>query len=260
MSKSILKLDNLSFSRGETNFQNLSLDFDEGEIICILGNNGAGKSTLLKLITGILEPSNGKILFKNNNINSMSCEERSKHIAYLPQNAIQAEGTSVLRFVALATEIKRFLEGKDLPSKEEEDFFLECLKKFDASHLADRDISSLSGGEWGRVQLSRVWAQKTPLVVLDEPDTGLDIKHVKELSETCTSYAKDSGTIIFCSHDINLSFAISTRIVLIDKGHIVLDASTSEFIESKILEKHFDVDFSWIKDKDSTKYRALPKY
>lgn len=241
----LLTIRELDFSLGPICIEKLNLRFFRGEIVCLVGNNGAGKSTFLRLCAGLIEPASGAILSpKGHELQGMNFSARSRELAYLPQSAFRAEGTSALRFVALADELDRFLHARDGLQMNEIRHYLSCLSLFDAEHLAQRDVSTLSGGEWTRVQLARVWAQDVPLMLLDEPDTGLDLGHKKLLVKRCRDQVGGGERgIVMTSHDINLVCAVATRVLVMHQGRVIFLGAPQEALDSKVFERELGVEF-----------------
>lgn len=255
----ILAMERVGFSRGQANLVDFSLTVGPGDIVCLLGNNGAGKSTILKLCAGLLAPRTGRIFCRGRDLSCIAYGDRRRILSYLPQGSHRIEGTGALRFVALADEFERFVCGNDLPSAAEDAWYRECLDAFDALHLAERDVAALSGGEWGRVQLARVWAQRARLVLLDEPDTGLDIRHVGVLARRCLEIrGRAESGIIMSTHDVNLALSVATHVVLLDSGRVVCAGAPATVVRSGQLQELFGVEFVLVGDGPVP--RLLPLY
>lgn len=252
----LLTINSIGITLGKKEvLKDISFSLKRGEIICLLGNNGTGKSTILRCSAGLLIPDKGKIYLQNKDISSLSDAHRARTLAWCPQNSPTAFGFTAIEYVALANEWKRFVQGMSQPSEIETRLYMECLREFDAQHLAHVDISVLSGGEWKRVQLARVWAQKTKLLILDEPSTGLDLKHISLLRNKCQEYvANTHGSILFSTHDISLALNLASRIILIDNGIVVFDLPTLSVINNEVLEQTFAVRFNWHQESDGTIY------
>lgn len=235
-------------------FAQVNVRCEPGEVVVLLGNNGAGKSTLLKMLAGLLPPqhthnSNGKVRVKGQNLygeNALSNAQRARQVAYLPQQLVRPEGVLVRSFVSLAGAHDRFANRRTEPSKDEWAFYHACLEVFDAAHLAWREIASLSGGEWMRVSLARLWAQHTPLLLLDEPNTGLDLCHLALLARQIRAKAHSQGcALLLATHDLGFALAVATRVCVLDAGSLAHDVPVQQATEGQLLEKLYGVPLAW---------------
>ena len=217
--------------------RNVQFSYQEGDIICLLGNNGAGKSTLLKICAGILKPTlgsvaviqNGKILAENDKI--------IKTLAWLPQQLNRPEHFSVKEFLTLQDvhSIRKHLLVQ-------ESFIFKVLNAFEIAHLYEAELKQLSGGEWKRVQLARIWLQEANIVFMDEPDSDLDLKYKYLLIEYCKNYVKENKAILFLiTHDLNFAKNIATKICALKEGLWVWDSNAMNFLDSKIINKLYDL-------------------
>ncbi len=218
-------------------FRNVQFSYQEGDIICLLGNNGAGKSTLLKICAGILKPSQGSLAILQNGKVLKENDKIIKMLSWLPQQLNRPEHFSVKEFLALQS---IFSERKLLDVQE--NFIYRELKKFDIAHLYEAELKQLSGGEWKRVQLARIWLQEAKIIFMDEPDSDLDLKYKHLLIEYCKNYAKENKAIIFLiTHDLNFARNIATKICALKDGLWVWNSHADKFWDSKIINKLYDL-------------------
>ncbi|WP_299592671.1 heme ABC transporter ATP-binding protein [uncultured Microbulbifer sp.] len=199
--------------------QNISLDINAGELVCVIGPNGAGKSTLLRALCGESRLAEGEVLFKNAHIESLSSRDRASQLAVLPQHNPLTFAFTGLELVALsrnphATGIVR-----------DREICLEAMSALDVTHLAERLYPTLSGGEQQRLQLARVMAQiwsaeevGDRLLLLDEPATSLDIAHQYEMMKAVRAFAKGGVAVIMTVHDLALASGYSDRILALKRG------------------------------------------
>lgn len=240
-----LLFKNLQFSYQKREIlKKVQLQFPESGNIAVLGPNGSGKSTFLKLVTGILAPSAGEIFLSDKAFKKLSSEERSTLVSYLPQELARSSQFSVLQFVALSTSKRRLNLGRIYLTTEEEVKIKKTLSLFDATHLFDRPLSTLSGGEWARVQLARVWAQETFIKVLDEPTASLDIKHVFDLGHLLKKEASE-GLCLFSTHDLQFAINVSSQFLVIAHGRAELH-SREDVLSKKVLDALYGVRFEYI--------------
>ena len=190
MKNRVIEVSNLSF---ENVLKDISLDIFEGDFVAILGPNGGGKSTFIKLLLGIYEISSGNIKLLD-----------KKSIAYVPQNVTNID----IIFPATVDEIIKtaFAYRNSFFKKisiEENDYITYLMEQFDISNLQNKLIAELSGGQKQRVMIVRALANKPKLLILDEPDIGLDtISQEKFISCLKKINEKDKTTILFVTHHL----------------------------------------------------------
>ena len=216
---------NLNFSEKETSIlKNICFSFQAGQIICILGNNGSGKSTLLKVCAGILTPSSGVVTLNNEDIYSLKDEARAKLIGWQPQNINRPYNMSLLEFMDLT------------PSSHQQ----ELLDLFEVSQFSNKNIDTLSGGEWKRGQLARLWQTNCKVMFLDEPDSDLDLRHKKKLVHYCKDYVqKNNAIMVIVTHDIVFAREVADKICALSDGYLVWNSNSTEFWKTKVINKIF---------------------
>jgi iron complex transport system ATP-binding protein len=204
--------------------KNINVNFAEGEIVCLLGNNGSGKSTFLKLCAGLLNLNNGSVAYNNININTLSLEDRAKFIGWLPQVMMRPFNFSLSHFLRLSQNTP-FEEHKDI---------------FEVKHLKNKNINRLSGGEWKRGQLERLWHSYPKIMLLDEPDSDLDLRYKNKLIELCKDYAfKNKAIILVATHDIVFARELATRVCALSKGYLVWNSPQADFWHTQVIQKIF---------------------
>lgn len=194
MAKKIIQVNNLNF---ENVLTNISLEIYEGDFIAIIGPNGGGKSTFIKLLLNILKPNSGQIKFY---------EDIKNKIGYVPQNATTVDGV----FPATVEEIIKtafvnktfFLKGI---SHEENNYLNFLMESFEILDLKSKLFVELSGGQKQRVLIVRALANKPKLLILDEPDIGLDtISQTKFIENLNIINKENKTTIIFVTHHLDI--------------------------------------------------------
>lgn len=196
----------------------VSLDVSEGELVGLIGPNGAGKSTLLKALLGLQKLSAGHILFKDRLLSETSLEERGRHIAYVAQGNICHWPMSVAKIVEMGRLPYQRLFRK--PSLQDRDAVESALNAFDVTHLKDRLVSTLSGGERARVMLARAFAGQPDLLIADEPTADLDPGHQLHVMEVLQEQACKGCAILVVLHDLNLATRFCERLYLLDQGRL----------------------------------------
>ncbi|MDH5464170.1 MAG: metal ABC transporter ATP-binding protein [Thiovulaceae bacterium] len=199
-----VKVENLSYKIGsETIIKSMSFQILEGDYTAIIGPNGGGKSTLMRLLLGLNKKTTGSIELFGTKINKF---DRWKEIGYVPQNVLQIDHKfpATVFEVVLMGRASRNHSWKSY-SQEDKKMARRSLEKIDMYHLKDRLIGSLSGGQRQRVMIARALAGQPKLLILDEPNTGVDVASqqnfyalLKELNE------EEKLTIIFITHDFGV--------------------------------------------------------
>jgi len=202
---SIIKVSNLSFGYSEVELlRDLSFEVQPQSFLTVAGPNGAGKSTLLNLLCRTLKPKSGSISIDSAAIQSYSTATLARKIAVVRQEFIPVFGFCVAEVVLMAR--TQYLDACGFESKADREIVNEALKATDTAHFASRTLSSLSGGERQRVFIARALAQNTPILLLDEPTSFLDLKHQVGIYDLLKRMQLEKGkTIVAVTHDINLA-------------------------------------------------------
>lgn len=230
----------------KTILQDISLNIKSGEMTVIVGPNGAGKSTLLKILAGTLKATSGEVSLYNQKIETFNVHELSKVRAMLSQHYRLSADFLVKDIVLMG----RYPHFKDNPSKEDFEVVAETLELTGTSHLAERSILSLSGGEQQRVQLARVlaqlWHQKEAILLLDEPISSLDIRYQFEILEIAKQKSQEGFTVVAVLHDLNLALRFADQLILLKKGKKYADGIPSQFITNSLLSDVYDIPQEYI--------------
>jgi iron complex transport system ATP-binding protein len=211
----------------------VSLGVGPGELVAVIGPNGAGKSTLLRTLAGDATPAEGRVLLGATPIAEMDPQTRSLRRSVLPQGGPTDVPFTVWEVVMMG----RHPHRRDPKNSAAADAaaVTESLRHTDAGHLAERRFSTLSGGEQTRVSLARVFAQDTPILLLDEPTTALDIGHETLVMADLARVAAAGRTVVTVLHDLNAAARHATRIVAMDAGTTVADGSPHEVLTEDLL-------------------------
>ncbi|MBN1448884.1 MAG: ABC transporter ATP-binding protein [Bacteroidetes bacterium] len=230
----------------------VSLSIDPGEFIGIVGPNGAGKTTLIRILSGMLAPDAGEALADGSTVARIDTRERARRIALVPQNETVAFPWSVHAMVLLG----RHPHRSGLGFERREDFAAarEAMEAMRIEHLAERSVLDLSGGELHRVLIARALAQQTPVLLLDEPNAHLDLRHQVALFELLSRlHGLEGRTIVIITHDLNLAGMYCDRIVLMDDGRIVAFDVPERVLEEELLMQHFGVPVRVQPDPDTNR-------
>lgn len=233
----ILNIKNLSFSyKDSLVLDNVSFEAKGGDIIALLGKNGSGKTTLLKNILGLLTPSSGSVLVDNKNILNISIKDRSKLLSYIPQNPSNIWSYSVKSYVLMG--ITPSLSTLSSPRERDDKKAIKALERFGISDLANRDITTLSGGERQLATAARALLQNSKIQLFDEPTSNLDLKNSEILTNHIKKLREEGYISIITMHDITEALNIASRILILDKGKVFFNDYV-ENLTSKDLSEYY---------------------
>jgi iron complex transport system ATP-binding protein len=201
---------------GRSILRDVSLEVVHGEVLAIVGPNGAGKSTLLSVLSGDIRAHRGEVLADDRTLASMSHGERAKVRSVLTQDNQLTFPFTVRQVVFMG----RSPWARTLSSADDEQAVADAMSATDVTHLAARRFTSLSGGERARVSLARVLAQRTPIVLLDEPTAALDLRHQEEVMRVVRSLAARGCAVLVVVHDLTLAAAYADRIAMLSDGQV----------------------------------------
>ena len=228
---------------------NVSFSVKRGEMIGIIGPNGAGKSTLLKTIRGLLPKQKGRIVLFETDIDALSERDFARNVAYLQQHVDVSFGYTGKELVMAGR--YPYLEWWQGESADDETIVRQCMEYTGVWDLADTSVEQVSGGQKQRILLAKVLAQKTPILFLDEPTTGLDIVYQEEIFRFCETLCKAGKTVIMVAHELNLAAKFCNRLLLVANGGILADGSPEEVLDAGHLSIAYNVPVKVIKNPNS---------
>ena len=223
-------------------FNDLFLTIPQGGFIAIAGPNGAGKSTLLKHLIKELKSPDKSVFIMENDINSMRQREIAKLISFQSQYNPKGDEFTVREAVALG----RFTYG-DVSSSDQK--VRQALEITGISHLADKYITRISGGEFQLAMLARTICQDTEILALDEPVNNLDPRHQKMLLTLLSKLASEGKTIICVLHDLNAILWNCTKCILLDKGSVFAYGETKSVLTTENIKAVYGIDAEIIEHK-----------
>ncbi|MBC1443339.1 ABC transporter ATP-binding protein [Listeria seeligeri] len=239
--KPALELKNISFSR-KRDFQmsDINAAIPEGKITTLIGPNGSGKSTMLRLMMRLLTPDSGEVLLGEKNITDISAKELAKKMTMLAQAPEGLVDVIVHDLVAYGRlPYRSFLSSLQ---DEDEAVIQWAIKVCNLENLAYRPLHSLSGGERQRAWLAMALAQKTPILLLDEPTTYLDIAHQLELLDLLVHLNKEYNlTIVLVLHDLNQAAIYSDYVFVCENGRLVKSGTPKEVFTIDLLKNVFHI-------------------
>ena len=219
----------------------VSVGVATGEFVGLLGPNGCGKSTLLRVLSGVLRPRHGAVSLEGRDLLQWTATERAQRIAFVPQSETAAFDFSVRDIVLMG----RYPHRQKFKSETARDYEIVALALVDAdiSHLADRPVTELSGGEHRRVLLARALAQQTPLLLLDEPTAHLDITHQAELLLLTRRLMRERGIGVMAAlHDLNQAAEYCDRLILMRGGEIVAEGTPEATLTADNLRQVYNAE------------------
>ncbi len=236
----ILKLQDLSVGyRRKRVISDISLEFEKGEFVSLLGPNGTGKTTLLRTISRHIKPVSGQIYLKAKPLTEYPRAELARTMAVVLTEKVAPALFSVYQFVALGRYPYTGLTGR--LSSQDKKAVEDALYLVNAQELGGRDFSSLSDGQIQKLLIARAICQEPELLLLDEPTAYLDLKHRLELMSILRRLCRDKGTTILCSmHDIDIAAKISDRVMLLKDGAVRGCGYPEEVLTSKTVAWLYD--------------------
>lgn len=219
----------------------LTAEFQKGRISTIIGQNGCGKSSLLKTISRTVRPLRGEVIFEDRPLTEYPGKELAKRIAYLPQTRVSLTDIDVRTLVSYG----RYPHRKEKRGENEKDSHIidQTLKRTGLYSIQDREVQTLSGGEYQRAWLAMTLCQEPELLILDEPTSHLDIGYQVEMLELIGRLNKELGlTIVMVLHDLNLAARCSDRIYAVRDGRLYAHGTPREMITERMLRELFGIE------------------
>lgn len=238
---SLIEFQNVTFGYEQASvLRGLSLTIEANSFWAIVGPNGAGKTTFLKLLCGQLKPQKGKILVEGRPLTSWSFAQRAEKMSLVRQEFVPVFGYSVFETVLMA---RSFLRHWSLFESEHDRRVVEsALAATDTLKFADRTLGQISGGERQRVFIARALAQETPILLLDEPTSHLDLKHQIRIFDLLRQMQIEQGkTILLVTHDLNLACQYCDRVLLLGTDGTYFHGSPETVLDASRIEEIYNV-------------------
>lgn len=254
-----VKIKNLHFSYGNIEIlKGINLDFKRGNFFSIIGPNGSGKTTLIKNTAGFFGNKKNTIYINGIDICKKTRNDLAKEIAVVPQKTETDFEFTVMDMVMMGRSpyLKRFRTE----SIHDIQIVDEVMHDMNIFQLRDRDINQISGGEYQRCIIARALAQKTNILLLDEPISQLDIHHQVDLLTILKKLVKENKmTIISILHDLNLASTYSDEIVLMDNGKIIIKGAPKDVFTKNNIKNVYKIDVKIINNPVNEKPMIIPK-
>lgn len=242
----MLEIKGLSFAYENDRpvLKGVDMALKDGQVGILLGRNGAGKSTLLKIITGVLKPSGGSVLFNGQDLLAMTRRERAALVAYVPQ---QIDFGDLTVYQTVLTGRVSYYSIK--PSKSDLDVVERVLSEMDLSSVSCRNVQELSGGERQKVAIARALAQEPKVLVFDEPTGNLDIANELLIMKEAKKIACSKNITVFSSiHDLNQAMYFGDKFFFMKDGTIKYSGDSDVF-SSEVIREIYGVESSLVGDR-----------
>ncbi len=234
----MLEACNLSIELdGAPVLRDVSASFAPGKITAICGPNGAGKSTVLRCLAGLIEPSNGEVLFDGIRLHDLAAETRARRIGYLPQRAEVAWNLSVEALVALG----RLPHGDRAPDK-----VAAALAAVDLTDFAQRKTATLSGGELARALLARVLAGEPDWILADEPLAALDLGHQQAMMRHLRAAAVAGTGVILVLHDLAMAMNHADHVLVLGEGELRAEGPPEQALTEAMIASIWQTNARWL--------------
>lgn len=242
--------------RDRTVLRNLSVSIPDGSFTVIIGPNACGKSTLLRALARLLRPESGRILLQEKPIDTYALRDIARRLGLLPQSSTAPEGITVAELVARG----RFPHQTFLQrwSRRDEEAVFEAMIATGVDDLAHERVDRLSGGQRQRTWIAMVLAQETPILLLDEPTTYLDIAHQVELLDLCRDLNRKGRTLVAVLHDLNLACRYATHMIAMRDGAIIAEGPPAAIVTEALMRDVFGLPSVVIEDPVSGAPLVVP--
>lgn len=235
-----LSYDRRVISRG------LSLGIPDGSFTVIIGPNGCGKSTLLRAIARLVAPASGAVLLDGRTVQSYPSKQLARTVGFLPQTASTPDSITVADLVARG----RYPHQGPLHhwTNDDEEALWKALTATRTDTLADRPVDELSGGQRQRVWIAMALAQETPILLLDEPTTFLDIAFQLDILDLLRDLHEQGHTLVAVLHDPNHAAQYATHLIAMTDGQIAAEGNPQQIITTELIEQVFGINSTIIPD------------
>ena len=226
--KGIIKVENLKKNYGKNEvLKNISIDIDEGEVVCVIGPSGSGKSTFLRCLNKLEESTSGKIVVDGVDINDpkTNIDMFRAEIGMVVQHFNLFPHKNVKENIMLAP-----VTLKRMTKEEAEKTAMRLLKRVGLEDKADQYPSQLSGGQKQRVAIARALAMNPKIMLFDEPTSALDPEMVGEVLKVMKELAQEGMTMVVVTHEMGFAREVSDRVIFMDGGYIIEEGTPDEVI------------------------------
>lgn len=251
----MIELKDIYFSYPGTKTDNptlagITLKINKGEFAGIFGPNGSGKSTLLKIISGLLLADEGSVLLEGIDLAKLNRRKIASKIAFVPQSTATIFPYTVYEIVAMGRTPHLGITGFE--TEKDHEIVNKALRTLELHNLSGKGINEISGGEAQRAFIARALAQEPEIILLDEPNSHLDIKHQIAIYKLLQKLNIENNiTVIAVSHDLNLSAHFCKRGILLNKGRIESDNKIRDVLTHENIKTIFEIETQILENNDN---------
>ncbi|MGW5611253.1 ABC transporter ATP-binding protein [Streptomyces sp. NPDC003753] len=237
--------------------ERLSVEVPDDSFTVIVGPNACGKSTLLRALSRMLKPARGRVLLDGQVIQTMPAKKVARTLGLLPQSSIAPDGITVADLVGRGRYPHQGLLRQW--SGEDERVVQQSMARTGVAELADRYVDELSGGQRQRVWIAMALAQQTPLLLLDEPTTYLDIQHQIDVLDLCAELHEEQGrTLVAVLHDLNHAARYATHLIALRDGRVVAEGAPNDIVTAELVEEVFGLRCQVVPDPETGTPLVVP--
>lgn len=212
----------------------VSFGFEQGEVVGLLGPNGAGKTTTFYMITGLVKPNRGRVLFDGKDVTAMPMYQRAREgVGYLPQES------SVFRRLSVEDNLKLVLEMAKIPRKVAKERIAHLAEDLHITKIMRSMGAELSGGERRRVEIARALATEPKFILLDEPFTGIDPVTIEELQGIIRKLRNQGIGILITDHNVDATLSITDQNYILIDGEIIASGVEKEIRDNDLVRKYY---------------------
>jgi iron complex transport system ATP-binding protein len=236
--------------------EDLTVAVPDRSFTVVVGPNACGKSTLLRALSRMLTPASGAVLLDGADIRRLPPKQVARTLGLLPQSSVAPDGITVADLVARGRYPYQGLLRQW--SREDERVVGRSMTATGVDDLADRYVEELSGGQRQRVWIAMALAQQTPLLLLDEPTTYLDIAHQIEILDLCARLHEEGRTVVAVLHDLNHAARYATHLIAMRDGCVVAEGPPGEVVTADLVERVFGLPCRVIDDPETGTPLVVP--
>lgn len=235
----------------------VSLDVPTGSLYAVLGPNGSGKSTLMRALLGITPLERGTVTLDGRGMHAWGRKERARAVGAVPQSESIAFPLTTREMVAMGR--YPHLAGLSGEGAGDRRAISAALEACDVTDLAERDVTTLSGGEFQRARIARALAQEPRALVLDEPTSSLDIRHEMGILELLRASADDGMTVVLITHGLDRAAEFADRMLLLSRGRVAAEGAPGDVLREDVLADVYGWPVSVHTDPESGTPRVTPR-
>ena len=233
----MIQITDFSFGYGKNDvLRNLNMAVKARSLNALIGLNGAGKSTLFACLSKQYQFSRGSILVKGKDVCAYTYREYAQTVSFVPQVSAMSRTDSTVRDFLVEGRTP-YLPLFSVPGKSEYEFMGEVAERVGVAHLLDKNVSELSGGQQQLISLTRALVQDTPIILLDEPLSALDLRNQVFMLNLIEGLSDKGKTILFSTHDPNHALVLNCNVMLLKNGAVVCEGTADSCLSNERVQE-----------------------